>query len=145
MAAYKLGDMRAQHDSVKAAIDDVCQTPFGQQARSWLHQRGWALVPLFSREIVSEKTSAMVDVVNQCLLRNQDIPRNFSAPRIRSQARYMVDPKKQGHEFVSNSNEMGETMAFVLQALDYGCNNDVEVEKLTLLLSAAGGNVQVCK
>lgn len=48
-----------------------------------------------------------------------------------------------GEDFVSNSAEMGETMAFVLQALDYGIYRTVHAEKLTLLLRAAGKGVQV--
>lgn len=92
----------------------------------------------------------MVNAVEQGVLHDQGgqfvVPRNFSAPRIRSQDRYMIDPtneRKFGHESVGSSKEMAETTAFVLQALDYGCHNEVEIEKLTLLLSAARGCVQV--
>ncbi|CAM9183210.1 unnamed protein product [Ectocarpus sp. 12 AP-2014] len=154
LAAHKLETAEDQHVAVRVAIDAFMQTDFARQSREWLYDRGWALVPLFSRGDVGEKTSSMARTVEAKLLQktlegNYEIPDNFSAKRIKGQPRYMLDPKgrryrrKLGEDFVSNSGETGETAAFVLQAIDYGIHRTVDVEKLTLLLSAAGKGVQV--
>lgn len=78
------------------------------------------------------------------------IPDDLSriASRINSQERYTVDMGKKGRlhlgeNFERNADEIGQTMGFVLQAVDYGYREEVEIEKLTLLISAARHPVQV--
>lgn len=154
LAARDLERVEHRHEEVRLAIDEFKQTAFGRQSYAWLHGRGWALVPFFSAESVVEKTSSMARTVEDTLHHKVseghfEIPDNFSAPRINGEERYMVDPqenkyrRKLGDDFVRRSEEAGETLAFVLQALDYGYLRGVDVEKLTLLLSAAGKQVQI--
>lgn len=154
LKARALERVEDRHEEVRLAIEEFKQTAFGRQSDAWLHGRGWALVPVFSTEAVLEKTSSMTKTVEDNLLHKVseghfEIPKNLGAPRINGEHRYMVDPydrryrRKLGDDFVRSSEEVGETMAFVLQALDYGYLRGVDVEKLTLLLSAAGKQVQI--
>lgn len=154
LAARALERVEDRHEEVRLAIDEFKQTAFGRQSDAWLHGRGWALVPLFSAAAVHDETSSMTKTVEDNLLYKVseghfELPENFSAPRINGEHRYMVDPnerryrRKSGDDFVKSSEEVGETLAFVVQALDYGYQRSVDVEKLTLLLSAAGKQVQI--
>lgn len=70
------------------------------------------------------------------------------ASRINSQERYTVDIGEKGRlhlgeNFERNADEIGQPMGFVLQAVDYGYREEVEIEKLTLPISAARHPVQV--
>lgn len=136
---------------VREAIDAFKGTKFGLLAYQWVHDRGYMVIPLFPHGVGGDdKRRAMTQKIQEKFLRKKAdgrfevttaVKRQYN--RIESQQRWMVDlnkeqqQKKVGVEFMDGAKEAAQTMGFVLQALEYGNHDVVDVEKLTLLISAA--------
>lgn len=140
-----------------AVIDEFKGTPFGKRCRGWYDQNGWVVFPVLPHEHSSATSESMQTAVEEKLLekitdndgsvKGFEIPSKLNAAKINGKERYMMDFDKGkyflGEEFLCVAEEAGRTIGFVLQALDYGPNDAADVEKLTMLLSAAGETVQV--
>lgn len=150
LEAKRLGSVKLIHAAVRAAIETFETTEYAKRSKEWVRDRGYALVPLLSRAEAQGKLRSMNETVEEKLLHKVSqgifaVPETLKAQKIQSQRRYMIHELKQklGWEFAQNASDMAQTVAFVLQALEYGSYIRVNVEKLTLLLSAAGGSAQV--
>lgn len=162
LSGAALEENEAVRQSRKAiAVDTFRFTPFGTLSRDWILRRGFALVPLFPGDGLTDMESMCQEML-RCGLVTEEIDGGvpkLSVPNLKwgcvrgNDRRYMVDPhdrllrKKSdtwGKGFVDPMQEMAATMACALQGLSYGELNDVDIEKLTLLISPPGMGVQVC-
>lgn len=150
------GDNVRKQAEARACITKFTQTEFGRNCSDWYVSHGWTMFPLFGAEDSAERTRSMQRALEEKLLEEVEEGRGFKIPddlrqaahRINSQERYMVDMGMKGRldlgkEFERNAKDMGQTTCFLLQAIDYGWREDAEMEKLTLLISAARKDVQV--
>lgn len=130
--------MRALHDVFK-------RTPFGKSGYNSLDSEGFAVVPC----VDAADADIMLSEVRKNMMKKKEGSDGFEltsrgrGTRIKDQRRYMHDTTRVSEVFSRLAAKVGDTLASVLAALDYGKDIAV-VEKLTVLISDAGVGVQVC-
>jgi len=67
----------------------------------------------------------------------------YNEPKIKSEPRFMIEPRKLGKAFVGNAQDMAETLSCVVLALAYGPYERVETERLSVLLNNEAVKKQV--
>jgi len=119
-----------------------------------LGTEGYAVAPLFRSEDKEERIKFMAEALEKAYLQEGEggrlevTPETSNLWRIRSQKRFMlhfnekVHADKVGDKFMAYAGEAAQTMADLLQALCYGHERKVDVEKLTGLISPEGEPVQ---
>ncbi|CAM9735083.1 unnamed protein product [Ectocarpus sp. 6 AP-2014] len=129
-----------QRDTERAVIDEFRATPYGRKAYRDLHAQGYLIFPVCT----PTETEKMKDVFNNFYPKDDkgelNVVKMSRYAAIDSQKRWMIDvsAKGLGDGFAAGAEEATETMAFVLQAMEYGLTDRVDVEKMTVLLSAPG-------
>lgn len=150
------GSNMKKHNAAQRLIKDFSAGGIGKNLGECHADNGFGLAPLLPHDDITRKPASMLGTLEAKLLEQvgdggpfqiRELP-NLNP--INSQRRYMVefmDKRKPsvylGEAFSEAAGEMAQTLAFLLQAIDYGERMAVDVEKLTLLLSAAGDQVQV--
>lgn len=136
------GQQRAME---REAIDGFIGTPYGQKSYSDLHEKGYLVFPVCTPAETGKMSNAFDNFYPKDEEGGLDVGkmmRKYSA--IDSQRRWMVDAttKALGDGFEAGAEEASDTMACVLQALEYGLSDEVEIEKMTVLISAPGEQSQ---
>lgn len=149
-AAAEVTDREQQLHKIQQSILEFHEAKVAKKSFDCLGEKGFTIVPLFGSENREERVEFMTKALEKAYLEGGEGGRLVVTPetdnlwRIRSQRRYMIHfdekmhRKKVGEKFMTYASEATQTMADVLQALNYGHERKVHIEKLTGLKSPEG-------
>ncbi|CAM9640543.1 unnamed protein product [Ectocarpus fasciculatus] len=128
----------SKHKAEAEHTTKFLDTPYGKLAKKKLLDDGKVFVPLCSSEQEAKDTSAtMCSRVEELVVKKgcsfKDRLKKFK--RIKSQDRFMVPSHEVGGAFEDSSTEMGDTLRYVLRALDGSSYDQILTEAKTCLVS----------